>query len=88
MGVLVPLFGFGLPFGASATVEPNGSVQAVNRTLKGNRLPLPVSVEKRQPAPTPAPTTRKPPTIMVGCDPAFSPLAASAHANFPGRCVA
>ena len=84
IGVLVPLFGFGLPFGASATVEPGGSVQSVNRTHKGNRLSVPVSAEQRQQTPTP---TRTPGTIMVGCDPAFSPLAASAQANFSSRCV-
>ena len=83
IGVLVPLFGFGLPFGASATVEPGGPVQSVNRAHKANRL-VPVSAEKRQPTPAP---THRPGTIMVGCDPAFSPLAASAQANFSSRCI-
>ena len=85
IGVLVPLFGFGLPFGASATVEPGGLIQSVNRTHKGNRLPVPVSAEKRQQTPAP---TRTRPTVMAGCDPAFSHLVASAQANFSSRCVA
>ena len=77
----VPLVGFGLPVGARASVEPGFAVQSVNRAHKGDRLRMPTAAEKPQPPRQPRPT------IMVGCEPVFSTLTASASANFSGRCV-
>lgn len=77
-------------------VEPSPAGQTViNRAAKGDReatlrdaqipsaqrLPA-TSVEKKK-LPTP-PKERK---ILEGCDPAFSPLTASAKNNFASRCV-
>lgn len=67
------------PVGASSTVA-HGPVQSVNRAHKGDRLSLPVASGKSQPP-------RQLPTIMVGCEPVFSPLSASARANFSSRCI-
>lgn len=61
-------------------------MQSVDRTNKGDRLIVPAtSVGKRQ---TPQMPARETPKMLAGCDPVFSPLVASAQANFPGRCVA
>ena len=46
-----------------------------------DRLRLPATIGKQQ-------VPQKPPIVLVGCDPVFSPLSASAYANFSGRCVA
>ena len=79
-----------------SVVEPSAVGQTlVNRTTKGDReanlrdarnpsaqrLPA-TSLEKKK-LPTP-PKERK---ILEGCDPAFSPLTASAKNNFASRCV-
>lgn len=77
MGVVAPLLG--LPVGARATSD-RGPVQSVNRARKGDRLILPTAGDKLQ-------RTHQLPTIIVGCEPAFSPLAASARANFSSRCI-
>ncbi len=60
----------------------------------GRSIVIPVSVQDKeraaakpgsvQPAPKPAVHGSK---LLIGCDPAFSPLAASASLNFAGRCV-
>ncbi len=84
LGVVVPLIGFGVPVGARTTVGRDAIVQSVNRTHKGNRLrihiQMPATIERPQPI-------RRSPTILVGCEPLFSPLSASAT-NFPSRCLA
>jgi hypothetical protein len=56
-------------------------MQSVDRTNKSDMLIVPAAIAKR-------PSITKPATVLVGCDPAFSPLSTSARANFPGRCVA
>ena len=73
----------GLGFGVSATpmAEPLATTQVVDRTHKGDRLNLPASVGEQQ---TPEP----PPPILIGCEPPFSRLVASAHASVAGRCIA
>jgi hypothetical protein len=79
---MVPPIGLGLAVIARPTTERGSPLQFVDRSGKGNRLRLPgTSVDKQQ-------TPRSLPTVMVGCDPVFSPLSASARANFAGRCVA
>jgi hypothetical protein len=78
---IAPPIGFRLPVKAWPTVQPGATIQSVDRTNKSDMLVLPAAVAKR-------PSITKPAKVLVGCDPAFSPLSASAHANFPGRCVA
>ncbi len=61
-------------------------MQSVDRTNKGDRLIAPAtSVGKRQ---MPQKPSTERPKMLAGCDPVFSPLVASAQANFSGRCVA
>jgi hypothetical protein len=81
MDFIAPPVGLGLPVGVGPTVEQGSSTQSVNRSLKGDRLNVPTAVDK-------SPAPRKSPTVLVGCDPVFSPLSASAHANVARRCVA
>ncbi|HET7679842.1 MAG TPA: hypothetical protein VFK79_06865 [Xanthobacteraceae bacterium] len=70
-------------------VEAAGSAQTiVNRTGKGDRE-LAVR-DARAPTPVqhkPKPAVAKEPKILEGCDPAFSPLMASAKNNFASRCL-
>jgi hypothetical protein len=77
---IAPPAGLGLAIGAQPTADrvmvPN---QVVDRTHKGDRLPLPTDIGKQQ-------TPHAP--LLIGCEPAFSPLSTSARATVPGRCVA
>lgn len=70
----------GLSPSLAAPVEQSLPDQLVNRSNKGDRMPVASQVRKDQP--------QKPRRVMVGCDPVFSPLSASAQANFAGRCLA
>jgi hypothetical protein len=51
--------------------------QFIDRTHKSDRLSLPASAGKQH-------TPERPPAVMIGCEPLFSPL--TARANSPGRC--
>jgi hypothetical protein len=65
--------------GAGVARTPPLPMQSVDRSHKGDRLPLgSFAVKRRAPGPI----------VLDGCDPVFSPLARSAEANFPGRCLA
>jgi hypothetical protein len=75
-------------------MEPGPSAQSVvNRTNKGD-LEVTIrsagsSVTQHAPATVQTkPATAKEPKILEGCDPAFSPLMASAKNNFANRCLA
>lgn len=81
MDFLAPPAGLGLALGAWPAVRHDDIVQSVNRSGKTDRLPVPSTAVGKSKAP------RKSPIVMVGCDPVFSPLAASAGANAPGRCL-
>ena len=81
LDLIAPPVGLGLSVGAWPVAERGSSPQSVDRTRKGDRLSVPATVGKHE-------TKRKPPTLLIGCDPVFSPLSASAQANFSGRCVA
>jgi len=81
MDFIAPPIGLGLPVGVWPTVEQGSLVQSVNRSHKGDRLNVPMAVDKSH-------APRKPPIVLVGCDPVFSPLSASARANVSRRCVA
>ena len=69
---------FDLGFAVNAAASATGGVQSVDRTHKGDRLDrLGTRVGKR-----PVPVVEK---LLVGCEPATSPLT-HAHAAVPGRC--
>jgi hypothetical protein len=72
--------GPGISVNAWPVAAQGSTVQSVDRTHKGDRLTIPVTTVDKRPAPD------RPQKVMVGCDPAFSPLTAS-PANFPGRCA-
>jgi hypothetical protein len=80
LDMVAPPMGLGFaPVGASP-VEFNGDarLQAIDRTNKGDRISV-TRVGKRKPA--------VPAKMLTGCDPAFSPLATSAQANFARSCI-
>jgi hypothetical protein len=81
MDFIAPPVGLGLSLAAWPAIEQGSNLQTVDRVHKSDRLRLPVTVDKQQVPP-------KAPTVLVGCDPLFSPLSASAYANISGRCVA
>jgi hypothetical protein len=73
--------GLGFVIRATPSAEPTTTTQFVDRTHKGDRLSLPTSVGEQQTPESPLP-------VMIGCDPPFSRLLASAHTIASGRCVA
>jgi hypothetical protein len=64
---------------AAPVAEQSLPQQLVNRSNKSDRMPVASQVRKDQP--------QKARRVMVGCDPVYSTLAASAQANFAGRCI-
>jgi hypothetical protein len=81
MDLIMPPAGLGLVVGARLAVDRSSALQSVDRKHKGDRMPALTIVSKQQLPP-------KSPAVLIGCEPVFSPLSASKHANFPGRCVA
>jgi hypothetical protein len=79
MDFVAPPAGLGLYVSAGPLAAPQ-IVQHVDRSHKGDRLPAPTIVGRR-----PEPKQHRP--LLVGCDPAYSPLSAAAHASVPARCV-
>jgi hypothetical protein len=79
--LIFPPVWLGLSVGARPATEHGATTQFVDRTHKGDRLSLPTAVGTQR-------IPQKPPAVMFGCDPPFSPLLASARVNSPGRCVA
>jgi hypothetical protein len=80
---VAPPVGLGLAVGAPPVTERFAPAQSqfVDRTNKGDRLIVPAYGGKPQ-------APEEPPLVLIGCDPAFSPLSASASANNVRRCVA
>jgi hypothetical protein len=78
-GLIVPPAGFGSSIAAVSSTGQALPVQSVDRTNKADRIPTSSRAGKQ-------PEKTRP--VLVGCDPVFSPLSASAQANFAGRCVA
>jgi len=85
------------PAGFAASAGASAPLYSVNRTLKGDRLLLNVSKHPKRDAvrSLSAPPAReipiepaRQPTIIVGCDPAFSPPLASASVNVASQCLA
>lgn len=70
-------------------IEPASAAQTVvNRMNKGDRAVTIRDVRAPAPAVQQKPATAaKEPKILEGCDPAFSPLMASAKNNFANRCI-
>ena len=82
LDLFAPPVGLGLSVHAWSVVPPGATLQYVDRTHKGDRLNISVTtIDKRQ-------MRRTPSKMMVGCDPAFSPLSTGASVNFAGRCAA
>lgn len=69
-------------------IEPADAAKTVvNRTNKGDRA---VTVRDSREAPATSlqgKRATKEPKILEGCDPAFSPLTASAKSNYASRCL-
>jgi hypothetical protein len=89
-GVLVGLaLNFVAPLGFSPVAATQSAVndvtlQSVDRSHKADRAAV-MTVGKSQPALQPEQPS---PKMLTGCDPAFSPLSASARANFARSCAA
>jgi hypothetical protein len=90
MDLIAPPVGLGLAVGAWPAVAHDSIVQSVNRSHKADRLLVPTTTIGKVPTTTIGKQQSPPksPAVMVGCDPVFSPLSASARANVAGRCVA
>jgi hypothetical protein len=68
-------------------IEPGIDAKTVvNRAAKGDRAVTIREVPATAVQNTPAKTTKEP-KILEGCDPAFSPLTASAKSNYASRCL-
>ncbi len=81
-GLVILAVGFGLSVGAAPIAKNDSILQTVDRSNKGDRIPV-TTVGKQQPEPA-----KKRPSVLTGCDPAFSPLSTSARNNFARSCVA
>lgn len=77
------------PFLSAGAVPSKTPAVSVNRTLKGDRLPLTLPAVVKMPNwQTEFGNLRDPqPQKPFACDPAFSPIFASKAANFYGRCL-
>ncbi len=82
---LVTLAGLGFAVGARPIMAPGQVIQYVDRTHKSDRLDVRTTIGTR---PQRQPAEKRPEKMPIGCDPVFSTLAASAHANYSGRCMA
>jgi hypothetical protein len=72
----------------STVIEPASTAQtAVNRTNKGDREVTVLSANGPMIGQNKPAMITKEQKILDGCDPAFSPLTASAKNNFTNRCV-
>jgi hypothetical protein len=70
-------------------IEPApAAVTVVNRANKGDRELTIRDVRAPATQRVPATTAIQERKILEGCDPAFSPLTASAKSNFASRCLA
>jgi len=78
MDFVAPPVGLGLAAGVWPRADDGATVQSVDRAHKGDRLFVPSISVGKQLAP------RQSPEVLVGCEPVFSPLSASAKTNVPG----
>ncbi len=76
---------FGAPIGLNLAVFAWPAVdgaaihQVVDRTHKSDRLPI-RTLSGRQTLPQNT-------SVLIGCEPVFSPLSKGNQLNFPGRCI-
>lgn len=78
---VAPPIGLGLsPVGATPAAVNDIALQSVDRSNKGDRVPVATMGKNQVEQP-------KPQKMLTGCDPAFSPLSAQARANFARSCV-
>jgi hypothetical protein len=93
LDVVAPAGVLGLAIGAAPAAGTGGVMQYVDRTYKGDRLDINrggVSIIGKSGGNSRfgAEPQAKPVGVPYGCEPAFSPLSASAHAeNFARDCV-
>jgi hypothetical protein len=83
LNMVAPPIGLGFSSVGASPVAFNGdaAMQSVDRSNKGDRISV-TTIDKRQ-----LEAPRRPTIMLAGCDPAFSPLAASARANFARSCI-
>src|ERR1041384_2735015 len=81
LDMIAPPVGIGMAVSAWPSVEAPAVRTVVNRAPKGDRLPIPDVTVRKPNAPEKQP-------LLIGCEPAFSPLSVSAQLNYPGRCMA
>lgn len=78
LDIVAPPAGLGFsPVGAAPSAINDVTLQSVDRTNKGDRVPV-TTIGKNQPEQQ---------KMLSGCDPAFSPLSAQARANFARSCI-
>jgi hypothetical protein len=80
MDLIAPPVGMGFDVFAWPAVKGDAIVQHVDRTNKSDRLFVPTAASRQLLPP------RQPP-LLIGCDPAFSPLSGGARTNIPARCI-
>ncbi len=81
MDFIAPPVGIGMGVSTWPAFDDPGTRVVVNRTAKGDRMPIPEITVRKPSAPEGQP-------VLIGCEPAFSPLSVSARLNYPGRCMA
>lgn len=103
LDVSVPALGTGLSLFRQSSIDVGAApaLHVLDRTRKGDKQvtirdtrrttieTVPAAASRTQSAPSrPGAKTPEEKKILEGCDPAFSPLTASARSNFSGRCLA
>lgn len=84
---LIPFLGAEPSVGAGFSARTPAVV--VDRTYKGDRLPMPSEINKAESRgePDAQQSSRMPQEVPVGCDTAFSPVASPRLAYYYGRCA-
>ncbi len=81
MDFIAPPVGIGMGVSSWPAFDEAGTRVVVNRSAKTDRLPVPEMTVRKPSVPE-----RQP--VLIGCEPAFSPLSVSARLNYSGRCMA
>ena len=83
-------FVFALELSAVTTAPSAEQNVAMNRALKGDRLPLPADMGRNAgngPAEIKAPPAPARPEMLMGCEPVVSAIGQPPLARVPGRCI-
>jgi hypothetical protein len=83
---LIPFLAAGPSAGAGLAVP--SPAFTIDRTYKGDRLPLPSEINSAVSRIEVRPQSQMPKEIPVGCDASFSPVSAPGLAHIFGRCAA